>query len=294
MVVDIHADDYGYTLNTSRGMLSCMDNLDSISIICNTSYFENSMELLYESIPDMKKLPKLAVHLNLVEGFSCDGSILNKGWGYYFVNSFTFRRKKIKEEIKKEIKYQIDRVTETVNRCIDIARENGVEVSQKGIRIDSHTHTHPVPVIFDALCEVIKENNYDIEFIRNPKEPLWPFLRNVKLYKTYSLINFVKNFILNVLSFRIDRYADSHGIDRVYMCGLVMSGHMDYERLQAVYDDFCNKAKRDNRYMEFLFHPGTALRDEETEEHSRENMSYFNESGNREIERDTVLRIKSL
>lgn len=294
MVVDIHADDYGYTLNTSRGMLSCMDNLDSISIICNTSYFEKSMELLYESIPDMKKLPKLAVHLNLVEGFSCDGSILNKGWGYYFVNSFTFRRKKIKEEIKKEIKYQIDRVTEAVNRCIDIARENGVKVSQKGIRIDSHTHTHPVPVIFDALCEVIKENNYDIEFIRNPKEPLWPFLRNVKLYKTYSLINFVKNFILNVLSFRIDRYADSHGIDRVYMCGLVMSGHMDYERLQAVYDDFCNKAKRDNRYMEFLFHPGTALRDEETEELSRENMSYFNESGNREIERDTVLRIKSL
>lgn len=294
MVVDIHADDYGYTLNTSRGMLSCMDNLDSVSIICNTSYFEKSMELLYESIPDMKKLPKLAVHLNLVEGFSCDGSVLNKGWGYYFVNSFTFRRKKIKEEIKKEIKYQIDRVTEAVNRCIDIARENGVKVSQKGIRIDSHTHTHPVPVIFDALCEVIKENNYDIEFIRNPKEPLWPFLRNVKLYKTYSLINFVKNFILNVLSFRIDRYADSHGIDRVYMCGLVMSGHMDYERLQAVYDDFCNKAKRDNRYMEFLFHPGTALRDEETEELSRENMSYFNESGNREIERDTVLRIKSL
>ena len=46
--------------------------------------------------------------------------------------------------------------------------------------------------------------------------------------------------------------------------------------------------------MEFLFHPGTALRDEETEELSRENMSYFNESGNREIERDTVLRIKSL
>ena len=294
MVVDIHADDYGYTLNTSRGMLSCMDNLDSVSIICNTSYFEKSMELLYESIPDMKKLPKLAVHLNLVEGFSCDGSILNKGWGYYFVNSFTFRRKKIKEEIKKEIKYQIDRVTEAVNRCIDIARENGVKVSQKGIRIDSHTHTHPVPVIFDALCEVIEENAYDVEIIRNPKEPLWPFLRNVKLYKTYSLINFVKNFILNVLSFRIDRYADSHGIDRVYMCGLVMSGHMDYERLQAVYDDFCNKAKRDNRYMEFLFHPGTALRDEETEELSRENMSYFNESGNREIERDTVLRIKSL
>ena len=294
MVVDIHADDYGYTLNTSRGMLSCMDNLDSVSIICNTSYFEKSMELLYESIPDMKKLPKLAVHLNLVEGFSCDGSILNKGWGYYFVNSFTFRRKTIKEEIKKEIKYQIDRVTEAVNRCIDIARENGVKVSQKGIRIDSHTHTHPVPVIFDALCEVIEENAYDVEFIRNPREPLWPFLRNVKLYKTYSLINFVKNFILNVLSFRIDRYADSHGIDRVYMCGLVMSGHMDYERLQAVYDDFCNKAKRDNRYMEFLFHPGTALRDEETEELSRENMSYFNESGNREIERDTVLRIKSL
>ena len=88
MVVDIRADDYGYTLNTSKEMLSCIDSLDSISIICNTSYFEESMAMFYKTIPNMKSLPKLAVHLNIVEGFSYDGSILDKGWGYYFINSF--------------------------------------------------------------------------------------------------------------------------------------------------------------------------------------------------------------
>ena len=37
--IDIHADDYGYSLAVSRDILECMKAgcLDSISIICNTS-----------------------------------------------------------------------------------------------------------------------------------------------------------------------------------------------------------------------------------------------------------------
>lgn len=292
MVVDIHADDYGYTLNTSKEMLSCIDSLDSISIICNTSYFDESMELFYQTVPDMKKLPKLAVHLNIVEGYSYDGSILDKGWGYYFINSFTPKRREIKEAVKKELKYQIDKVNKACLKCFELADKYHVPCSQRDIRIDSHTHTHPVPVVWEALCEVIDENGYDIEFIRNPKEPLMPFLKELSLYRTYSPVNFIKNFILNVLSGKIDRYADKLKISKVYMCGLVMSGHMDYERLNKVYDAFCAKAERDGRYMEFLFHPGKALKSEESPELSRENMGYFNESDNREIERDAVLRIK--
>ena len=165
MVVDIHADDYGYTLNTSKEMLSCIDSLDSISIICNTSYFDESIVLVSEGVPDMKQLRKRPGLWNI---------------------------------------------------------------------------------------------------IRNPKEPLMPFLREFGLYSTYSLVNFVKNFILNILSFKIDSYAKSHKLDKVYMCGLVMSGHMDYERLNKVYDAFCAKAERDGRYMEFLFHPGKALKSEES------------------------------
>lgn len=292
MLVDIHADDYGYTLNTSKGILECLldDKLDSISVICNTSFYDECMELFYEAIPEMKQLPKIAVHLNIVEGLSFDGSVLNRGWGYYFLNSFTGKRKNIKEEVKKELKYQIDKVNDCVNRCIEIARNHNIPVKQKGIRIDSHTHTHPIPLVWEALVEVIEENGYDIEFIRNPKEPVMPFLRETSLYKTYSPVNFVKNFILNVLSGKIDRYAVRKNIDKVYMCGLVMSGHMDYDRLSVVFDKFCSKAENDKRYMEFLFHPGKALREEERPEFSIENMNYFNESKNREIEKDTVLR----
>ena len=44
-IVDIHADDYGYSLNTSKDILDCIkaDNLDSFSIICNMPAFEESM-----------------------------------------------------------------------------------------------------------------------------------------------------------------------------------------------------------------------------------------------------------
>ena len=53
--VDIHADDYGYSINTSKDMLECMKAgaLDSISIICNTKWFEDSMEMLYREIPHL-------------------------------------------------------------------------------------------------------------------------------------------------------------------------------------------------------------------------------------------------
>ena len=292
MVVDIHADDYGYTLNTSKGILDCIlnDKLDSISIICNTSYFEESMAMFYRAIPNMKSLPKLAVHLNIVEGFSYDGSILDKGWGYYFINSFTPKRRKIMEAVKRELKYQIDKVNEIGAKCFELADKYHIPYSQRGIRIDSHTHTHPIPVVWEALCELIDENGYDIEFIRNPKEPIMPFVKEISLYRTYSPVNFIKNFILNVLSGKIDRYADRLGISKVHMCGLVMSGHMDYERLTKIYDAFCATAERHERYMEFLFHPGTALDSEERSELSTDNMRYFNETVNREVEKTAVLR----
>ena len=303
-IVDFHADDYGYTLNTSKGILDCMKQgaLDSISLITNTSYFDKSVELLYEEIPNLPFLPEIAVHLNLVEGFASnknfnvivENGILDLSWGSILLKSLTPSRKKLKEELKIEIKEQIEKTNVVIEECLKIAHKNHIPYDQKGIRIDSHTHTHSIPIVWEALIEVIDENKYNVEFIRNPKEPIWIFIKNIGLYKTYQPINFIKNFILNIFSHKIDRYADSHHLQKMYMWGLIMSGHMDYDRVDKLYKDIYNKSKDEHRYLEILAHPGKALSKEVRKEFSKENMKNFNLTENRDLEKEMFIRFNEV
>ena len=73
--IDIHADDYALTVNTSKDMLDCMKagKLNSISIVPNTSSFDQCMDMMYEAIPSLPYLPLMSVHLDFVEGRSLAG-----------------------------------------------------------------------------------------------------------------------------------------------------------------------------------------------------------------------------
>ena len=300
--VDIHADDYGYTLNTSKEILDCIkkEELNSISIICNASFFDKSMELFYGEIKNMKMLPYMSIHLNLVEGYclskssllSSDG-IINISWGKLLEYSF-FNKKEAKKQIKKEIKEQIDKTNEVIEKCINIAKENNIEVKQKGLRIDSHVHTHAIPVVFEALKEVIEEEKYNIEYIRNPKEPIMPFIKKIKLWSTYSIVNIAKNIILNIFSTKIDKYCENKKIEKTYMCGLILSGKMDYSRIKEIYSLMVNKSKKEGRTLEILFHPGMALSEEISKELNKDNMNNFNLPYNRSIEKETLSKLKGV
>ena len=243
--VDIHADDYGYSINTSLDILECMKagKLDSFSIICNTKWFDESMDLLYKEIPSLPFLPLISIHLNIPEGAS-DSDIIPMSWGKLFISSYSLKRKRVKEELKNDLKKQIDKTQEAIRKCITIAEENGIECKQKGIRLDSHIHTHLIPVVWDALIEVIEEEKYDIEYIRNPKEPLMPFLKNISLIHSYGLANILKNRILMLYSGKVDRYCDEHNLAKMYMWGLCMSGHMDYQRVEKVFPEMMKEAKK--------------------------------------------------
>lgn len=293
--VDIHADDYGYSLNTSKDILECMKagKLDSISIICNMKDFAESMNIFYEAIPSLPFLPLISVHLCFPEGKGVT-DLLPISWGKLFLSSYPFCNSEIKDKLKKEMKWQIDTVWEAVRKCIDIAEKNNVPYKQKGIRIDSHIHTHPIPVVWKALLEVIDEEKYDIEYIRNPKEPLMPFLKNVSLIGSYGIINIIKNRILNLYSGKIDRYLESHKIDRMYMWGLAMSGHMDYDRIEKLYPDMLRTAQKNDRVLELLFHPGRASKDEYSSEMSADYFRDSNSSENRHVEKNAVMNIKSI
>lgn len=306
---DIHADDYALTVNTSKDMLACMlrGQLDSISIVPNTSCFKECMELFCDAVPKLPFLPKISVHLDFVEGHCLapadevpllvkeGSSLMGLSWGGLFSLSYLpWKRHAAKTQLKKEIKAQIETVWEAVRRVMDVAKTHGVPYSQKKIRIDSHQHAHMIPVVWEALTEVIAQERYDVEYIRNSKEVLGAFVSEVSLWKTYRPVNFIKNRLLSFYSGKADRYAKAHGMEPMYLWGLVMSGYMDYDRIVRLYPKITAKAERNDRVLEILFHPGLTLPEEVTEEIGEEAAKDFYLRDDRHVEMEAVGRMNVL
>ena len=304
---DIHADDYALTPNTSEDMLECMraGRLDSISIVPNMSCFEACMELLYGEIAKLPFLPLLSVHLDFVEGRSLAGKeavpdlvkpgtdLMGLGWGGLFAASYLpHKRKKIKAQLKREIKAQLAKAQPAVEKCVEIAAKAGISCGQKGLRIDSHQHAHMIPVVWEAILEVVREEGYALAYIRNSKEVLGVFLTDVSLYKTYRPVNFVKNRLLSLYSHKVDRYCRANGMKQMYLWGLVMSGRMDRERIGKLYGKMKRKAERDGRTLEILFHPGITLPEEVTPEIAKEAAEDFYLREDRHVEKAAVLGVE--
>lgn len=304
---DIHADDYALTRNTSEDMLECMreGRLDSISIVPNMNCFEECMELFYGEIPKLPFLPLMSVHLDFVEGRSLAGrdqtpdltkpgsDLMGLGWGGLFAASYLpHKRKKIKVQLQCEITAQLAKAQGAIDKCMKIAAENGVPCGQKGLRIDSHQHAHMIPVVWEAVLEVVRKERYSLEYIRNSKEVLGAFLTDVSLYKTYRPVNFVKNRLLSLYSHKVDRFCKENGMQQMYLWGLVMSGRMDRERIEKLYGKMKRKAERDGRTLEILFHPGITLPEEVTPEIAQEAADDFYLREDRHVEKEAVLSVK--
>ena len=302
--IDIHADDYALTVNTSKDMLECMKagKLNSISIVPNTSSFEECMGMIYEAIPTLSFLPAMSVHLDFVEGRSlaghrevplltrADSDLMGLSWGGLFKLSYMpWKRRVAKAQLKKEIKAQIERTQKAIERCRKIAESNGIPCAQKGLRIDSHQHAHMIPVVWEAVTEVVEEEGYPLEYIRNSKEVLGVFLAETSLWKTYRPINFVKNRLLALYSYKVDRYDKTHHKEQMYLWGLIMSGHMDYKRIQKLYGAMTRKAEYDNRVLEILFHPGKVIPDEVNPELGDAAAEDFYLSSDRYVEKQAVM-----
>ncbi|MCM1386122.1 MAG: ChbG/HpnK family deacetylase [Bacillus sp. (in: Bacteria)] len=304
--IDVHADDYALTVHTSADILDCMKKgkLNSISIVPNMSCFAECMEMLYEAVKTLPFLPVMSVHLDFVEGrclagakevpllASPDSDLTGLSWGKLFLFSYhPMKRKAVKIQLEKEIKAQIETGWQAISRCMEIAGKNHIACKQKGLRIDAHQHAHMIPVVWEALTEVIDREGYPVEYIRNSKEVLGAFLSEVSLWKTYRPINFVKNRILSFYSHKVDRYAAQHSMEKMYLWGLVMSGHMDYDRIVILYPKIAAKAQKENRTLEFCMHPGLALPEEITAEIGEDAAEDFYLQSDRQVEKDAVMRL---
>lgn len=282
--VDVHADDYALSLHTSRELLNCMKagRLKSISIVPNMDCFKECMELLKKEADVLPFFPAWSVHLNLVEGKSLSGKektpalsdsrgCLHKSWeAVWLGNYMPGRRKRLKNQLKEEIRAQIDCLWKEPSYAWLKKRKGPDGSVQNGLRIDGHQHTQMIPVVRDALCEVLKEGRYPVAYIRLSAEPLAPFFREPALYRTYRPVNLLKNLLLNsyrrgaekAFSAVLTEETASKEPEKMYLWGLLMSGRMDRGRVERLYPHMLRKAARDGRSLEILFHPGRMRREE--------------------------------
>lgn len=288
--LDFHADDYALSKNSDSDIIKLCENgkLNSISIIPNLSIFEYSIELLNSNKKKFKNELKISIHLNFMEG-KCvadkkllpdlvdENSFFTISWGSllkYNYNPFVY--KKIKKQLTTEIIAQIDK---TINSGI---------IDKNHLRIDSHQHTHMIPIVFVALLDAIKIKNYKVDFIRNSQELFRWYIPFVRFYKTYSVINIIKCLILNWYSLKVRKYIKKLSLEKNCLCGVFFSGNMNYSRLKNVLPRITKLQKNVNSKVEILFHPGTMTNDELTNEFTKKGFNEFHLADTRKLEYDAL------
>lgn len=254
-MIEYHADDYGLFKTQSRHIMECYHDgaLNGISIMPNSSYLHECME----EIADIREKLFVTVHLNFVEGKPLTGAkakhLTGKdgnfgvGFGKYLLIGFIpVLRKVYHREIYREIEAQLLACKRYMNGG--------------KFRIDGHVHFHMLPIIFDALMEVIKKNHLEVSYIRFPSEEL-EIYRRAKGVKDIKPINVVKVLVLNALCSRnkkkhVDTLIRLGAEEKLFM-GVMLSGHMFYDNLKGCIPVATQvMSDRGLRGMELLFHPG--------------------------------------
>ena len=188
------ADDYGISAEANLCIETCLKNgiLNKISVLPNGEISELEKCL---SIEDKT----LALHLNLIEGkplsSTSDINMLASEDGFFkysfiglFLMSLSPKRKKLKEEIYKELQKQIRFWKDTIK-------------DKYIFSIDSHQHTHMIPLVFKTLMRVIEDEGIDVSYIRIPAEPILPYVLTPSLYFSYSLVGIIKQWLLKYFAF---------------------------------------------------------------------------------------------
>lgn len=289
--IDYHADDYGISPNNSNRLIELTKSgkLNSFSIIANMGCYEECMAMLKDNWSSFDIKPQISVHINLIDGYRLsskkDDEIIRGSWGKLFLHSYlpTPGKSILKKQLTAEIKAQISRVYQDTRLLTDNA---GTPVT---LRLDSHVHTHMIPIVFDSMIDAIKELNLleEVDYIRNSKEPLCMFLTTSGVRGTCPSVNAIKNILLNMLSHRVSKRCSSYNINTGMMWGLMMSGKMDHERVTILLPKMKKKASKKNLFLEILCHPGIVLESEMRPEYGPDDLIAF-PSENRNIEYNMI------
>ena len=251
--IEFHADDYGLFPAQSQRILDCRRHgvLNGISVMPNSPFLGECMA----ELPPVADGLQVAVHLNFMEGTSLcpqeDISRLTDGDGRFHVTfgklllaSYLPGRHIWKAQLQREISAQIHAVLPYVGN--------------RPLRIDGHAHYHMIPVVFDALMDVIREEDLSVSYIRIPKENLSIYFRNWSSLTGFRPINLVKVLVLNILAWRNTHKYTSimQNLEKNVFLGVLFSGNMCHQNVSAILEDAKGFAAKQDMGLEVLAHPG--------------------------------------
>lgn len=278
--VIIHADDYAISRHVSESVAEQIKKgtITSISVMPNMSATEESIELLRPCADRVLA----SVHLNLVEG-KCVAAreeipLLTDRDGFFRLSwlGILFRslNKEFLRQAETEFRAQIKKTEELLGRAGFTGK----------VRLDSHQHIHMIPGLFKTVCRLAGE--FDVEYIRLTREPILPFLKEKRLFKTYSVVNLAKNLLLNLFAIPDRRRLKKLKLEYYYFFGLLMTGRMDYERVSRLIP---RMPKKHN--LEVVLHAGRMLESEISGEYNKKDFVKEHTSSRRLLELETAERL---
>ena len=242
------ADDYGISKESNSRIEKCIQKgvLNKISVLPNGE-LEDFKERL------SKYDVKLSLHINLVEGKPLSPTqdinllVNNEGnFKYSFIGllllSLSFKRKEFKNQLYKEIKEQIV-----------FWQKN---MGENPLWIDSHQHTHMIPLVFKTLMKVIKDENIEVENIRIPSEPISPYILTPSLYTLYSPSGIIKQWVLKIFGFVNSRKFKRSNIPTSEFLGVMFSGRVTEEIIDKLLPSYLKIAESRGKDIEITSHPG--------------------------------------
>ncbi len=282
MTIDFHADDFGLFEEQSRRILQCHTEgaLNGISVITNGECLEKCLEM----IRPIEKELTVTVHLNFLQGRSIcpqeSVSLLTDEKGRFNISfskllivSFSRKKNDYKEQLKKEIKAQI------------FALKPFMDETGRRFRIDGHAHWHMIPVVFDALMEVIREENLDVEYIRLPDEPVRVLLKQLRTILPFHPVNIIKTIVLKILvAGNRKKYREelSRMEQRVFT-GVLLSGDFSYKKAAALIPVLSAYAGSRKEGVELLAHPGAVEEPGDLEKvTNRQDAAFFTDPARKE------------
>jgi predicted glycoside hydrolase/deacetylase ChbG (UPF0249 family) len=156
------------------------------------------------------------------------------------------------------------------------------------VLIDSHQHTHMIPLVFKTLMRVIKDENVDVEYIRIPDEPILPYIKSLSLYLKYSPVGLAKQWLLKFLNFINRKEFKKSNIKSAAFMGILFSGQLSEDKINKLLPHYMNQ----NKNIEIVFHPGYLERGESLIDGCQPSFEKFYYSKWRRVEFNTLINFR--
>jgi hypothetical protein len=236
--------------------------------------------------------PALTIHLNLMLGhcladpsavplLADQNGVFCAGFSELLFCPFWGKRDAYKQQLKQELSAQIHALQ-------PIFQEKNLP-----LRIDGHAHWHMIPVVFDALMEVIRDERLPVSYIRIPAEPASVYWKNSFRILPIPPINIIKSVLLSILA-KINRRRWNRLINQMeehVFLGVLLSGCFDLRRMRAVLPDAESLAEKRGSGLELLAHPGSVFEKKDIDRVTNESDRRFFTSPARAWEADGLMHI---